>query len=166
MRFLKVKADPLNRSGTPGNAQTCHVNVHDIEEIAEDWYQVTDDQGKEHWKTRPALYLHHDERSPVVLRLNDENYPTCEAVVEKVCEILTEEHARKAVAAYKAIDLVEHPHRLVDRGEWTAGETYRPLDHVTKPDTTTTVLCLAENKSSSPGVLSNDTLWCEITLPT
>ena len=56
-------------------------------------------------------------------------------------------------------------HVLNDRGEWTGDETYVPLDYVTKPNTTETFLCMAENKSSSAGVLSNTSFWCPITLP-
>ncbi len=61
-------------------------------------------------------------------------------------------------------DLSEH-HVLNDRGEWAGDETYVPLDYVTKPNTTDTFLCMAENKSSSAGVLSNTSFWCPITLP-
>ena len=65
----------------------------------------------------------------------------------------------------KARAEAEKPHRLLDRGEWVSGESYAPLDYVTKPGTANTYLCLAENKSSSAGVLANASFWCPITLP-
>lgn len=82
---------------------------------------------------------------------------------EKISRARSAAAAADAVAAAAAME--PEGHRLTDRGEWTAGETYIPLDYVTKPGTANAYLCLAENKSSSAGVLSNKSFWCPITLP-
>ena len=81
----------------------------------------------------------------------------------KISQARSAAAAADAVAAAAALE-PKGP-RLTDRGEWTAGEDYVPLDYATKPGTTDTYLCLAENKSSSAGVLSNTSFWCPITLP-
>ena len=57
------------------------------------------------------------------------------------------------------------PHAVNDRGEWTSGERYAPLDYVTHPDTAAGHLCMASNKSSSAGVLANTKFWCRLDLP-
>ena len=56
-------------------------------------------------------------------------------------------------------------HVLTDRGEWTGDETYHLLDYVTEPGKTDTLLCLKENRSTSPGVLRNVQYWVPFKLP-
>ena len=93
---------------------------------------------------------------------------TAEALIEEIEDMraaVATADAAALAAALKPILAPEPRHALTDRGEWTAGEDYVPLDYATKPGTTDTYLCLAENKSSSAGVLSNASFWCPITLP-
>ena len=53
---------------------------------------------------------------------------------------------------------------LNDRGAWTSGEDYEPLDLVSWPaDASKLFLCLKANRSTSDGVLANGAYWCEVT---
>lgn len=74
--------------------------------------------------------------------------------------------AAALAAALKPLLVAPEPrHALNERGVWTAGESYVPLDHVTHPDTAAGLLCMANNKSSSAGVLANTKFWCRLDLP-
>lgn len=74
--------------------------------------------------------------------------------------------AAALAAALKPLLVAPEPrHALNERGVWTAGESYVPLDHVTHPDTAAGHLCMANNKSSSAGVLANTKFWCRLDLP-
>ena len=56
------------------------------------------------------------------------------------------------------------PLKLNDRGAWTSGEDYDPLDVVSWPaDASRLFLCLKGNRSTSDGVLANASYWCEVT---
>lgn len=75
------------------------------------------------------------------------------------------QEAIEAIGQYRELPPAEVEYVLNFRGEWTGGEAYYPLDYVTEPGKTDTLLCLQESTSSSNGVLRNKEFWVPITLP-
>lgn len=172
--FIKISARAINNPGSSptsfGSKATDHyINVRDVVEIdsigrVEVGYDEHDQK-----KFSDMVCIHHRLIDIHGGRQESHRVFYVEGTLDEWAETLNaaiaDAHARDALAAHNAILEADHPHRLTDRGEWTGDETYVPLDYVTKPGTTETFLCTAENKSSSAGVLANTSFWCPITLP-
>lgn len=170
-RFLKVHAG--QESASDPDLQYTHrlrwINVYTIDEICqgpsriavdEDGKLILDSNGKKTFVARTALKVVHAYTQPG-------HHNTKLEHADWYVDGDPSDWA-KTIEAVIAADRFppEPPGQMVlnDRGTWTAGESYVPLDVAKHPDTDKTYINLKASTSSSSLALKNKEFWCLIDL--